>query len=266
MLELINHKEEYEVEAILNSRQFGQGRKLQYLIKWLGYPDSENQWEPADKVAMDNLVREFQEKNPMKETHLRATQIATSLSSPHSMSSPDSFTLELNITPIPVLDVVAEARRNFPTRLLQSQPGYPQTAPKPYGLTWTQALRSREAKMTKEVSAWACKQLLRARQRQEEKRQRLQAAIAFREEDLGCPLPMTTAMPGPTLTANVVEREGLIVTAATDVATTGTTPVGFATYTSTAPLMPPNAGPVMSPSINESATHSQSHHCDTPMS
>ena len=31
------------------------------------------------------------------------------------MSSPDSFTVELDITPVPVLDVVTEARRNFPT-------------------------------------------------------------------------------------------------------------------------------------------------------
>ena len=31
------------------------------------------------------------------------------------MSSPDSFELELEITPVPVLDAVTEARINFPT-------------------------------------------------------------------------------------------------------------------------------------------------------
>ena len=51
--ELIDNKEEYEVEAILDSRHFGRGRKLQYLVKWLGYPESDNQWEDADKVHAD---------------------------------------------------------------------------------------------------------------------------------------------------------------------------------------------------------------------
>ena len=50
-----------------------------------------------------------------------------------------------------------------------------------------------------------------------------------------------------------------------NVATTGTTPVGFETYTSDAPLMPPDAGPVTNPLTNVSATHSQSCLCDAPM-
>ena len=48
-----------------------------------------------------------------------------------------------------------------------------------------------------------------------------------------------------------------------DAATTGMTPVGFKTYTSDVPLMPPNARPVMNPLTNVSATHSQSCLCDT---
>ena len=57
--ELIDNEEEYEVEAILNSCQFGQGRRPQYLVKWLGYPNSDNQWEDADKVHTDDLVQDF---------------------------------------------------------------------------------------------------------------------------------------------------------------------------------------------------------------
>ena len=73
--ELIDNEEEFEVEAILDSRRFGRGRKLQYLIKWLGYPDSDNQWEDADKVHADQLVKAFQRRHPDKETHLRRGQI-----------------------------------------------------------------------------------------------------------------------------------------------------------------------------------------------
>src|SRR6202453_857593 len=42
--DLVDNEEEYEVEAILDSRKFGRGRRLQHLIKWKGYPDSDNQW------------------------------------------------------------------------------------------------------------------------------------------------------------------------------------------------------------------------------
>ena len=54
--ELIDNEEEYKVEAILDSRRFGRGRKLQYLVKWLGYPNLDNQWEDADKVHADDLL------------------------------------------------------------------------------------------------------------------------------------------------------------------------------------------------------------------
>ena len=58
--ELIDNKEEFEVEAILDSCCSRQGRKLQYLVKWFRYPDSDNQWEDVDKVYADDLLREFQ--------------------------------------------------------------------------------------------------------------------------------------------------------------------------------------------------------------
>ena len=41
--------EEWEVEQIINSRL--QNRMLQYLIKWKGYPTSENTWEPVKNVT-----------------------------------------------------------------------------------------------------------------------------------------------------------------------------------------------------------------------
>ena len=84
--ELIDNEEEYEVEAILDSRRFGRGHKLQYLIKWVGYPDSDNQWEDADKVHADDLVRDFKRRTPTKETHLRTGQLAKSSPS-HSLMS-----------------------------------------------------------------------------------------------------------------------------------------------------------------------------------
>ena len=41
-LDLVDREEEYEVERILDLQRFGRRQKLQYLVKWKGYPDSEN--------------------------------------------------------------------------------------------------------------------------------------------------------------------------------------------------------------------------------
>jgi hypothetical protein len=41
-LKLIDGEEEYQVECIMGHRKTGRGKKLQYLVKWIGYPDSDN--------------------------------------------------------------------------------------------------------------------------------------------------------------------------------------------------------------------------------
>ena len=71
LLELIDGEEEYEVEKVITSRCFGCGRKLQYLVKWKGYPDSDNQWVSKDDVFADNVIREFKSSNPNQEVHIR---------------------------------------------------------------------------------------------------------------------------------------------------------------------------------------------------
>jgi hypothetical protein len=54
---------EYEVETILSSRK--QGTVTQYLIKWLGYDDSENTWEPAKHLKhCQQMLEEFHRQNP----------------------------------------------------------------------------------------------------------------------------------------------------------------------------------------------------------
>jgi len=58
--DLINNKEEYEIERILDSQQFGRGCKKQYLIKWKGYPDSDNEWVDWKDVHVPEVIREFE--------------------------------------------------------------------------------------------------------------------------------------------------------------------------------------------------------------
>jgi hypothetical protein len=55
--ELIDGEEEYQVEEIIDERTFR--RKKQYLIKWLGYPVSENSWIDARDLHADELLEDY---------------------------------------------------------------------------------------------------------------------------------------------------------------------------------------------------------------
>ena len=51
---LVNGHEEYEVEKVLDKRKhYG---KIQYLIKWKGYPHSESSWEPESNLNCPDLI------------------------------------------------------------------------------------------------------------------------------------------------------------------------------------------------------------------
>ena len=88
--DLVNNAEEYEVEKILDSRLFGRRRRLQYLVKWKGYPDSDNMWVDKDDVFADNKVRAFKESNPDARTHIRAAFTMTEYQFPLAPSRSSS--------------------------------------------------------------------------------------------------------------------------------------------------------------------------------
>jgi hypothetical protein len=58
-------EEVFEVERILDKRtQRIRGRNVvQYLIKWKGYPDSDNTWEPRHHLHCDTLLEEFDKRS-----------------------------------------------------------------------------------------------------------------------------------------------------------------------------------------------------------
>src|SRR5579859_7215457 len=57
--------EHYEVEEVLQSRLTPNKKGVQYLIKWKGYPSSENSWLPASQMKHAKiLVQQFHAKNP----------------------------------------------------------------------------------------------------------------------------------------------------------------------------------------------------------
>jgi len=54
---IIDDEEEYEVEEILDKRKHY--KKIQYLVKWKGYPLSEASWEPESNLNCPELLKAF---------------------------------------------------------------------------------------------------------------------------------------------------------------------------------------------------------------
>jgi hypothetical protein len=72
---LVHEKPEWEVELILDHRRnYG---KNQFLVKWVGYPDSENSWEPLEGLENSmELVDEWWKINmPGEELQIEANFI-----------------------------------------------------------------------------------------------------------------------------------------------------------------------------------------------
>ena len=85
--DLIDGEEEYEVEEILQSWRFSRQHKVQYLIKWKGYPDSENQWVNWNDVHADEALVDFKKKNPDVVSHIKRVVIETDESNNSSLMS-----------------------------------------------------------------------------------------------------------------------------------------------------------------------------------
>jgi len=64
--DLMGDTEQYEVEAIRSHRRQGRKEQLQYLVKWLGYPESDNTWEPADHLQTPTLLKEYHHRVPIE--------------------------------------------------------------------------------------------------------------------------------------------------------------------------------------------------------
>jgi len=74
--DLINGEEEYEVEWIIDSRRSGHGCQVQYLVKWKGYPKSDNQWIKWQDLNTLELLAEFHKENPNTMSHIRTSHSA----------------------------------------------------------------------------------------------------------------------------------------------------------------------------------------------
>lgn len=57
-------EEIYEVEKVVDKR-FHKG-KVEYLLKWKGYPSEENTWEAEDSLECPELLQEYEKRRRLE--------------------------------------------------------------------------------------------------------------------------------------------------------------------------------------------------------
>jgi Chromo (CHRromatin Organisation MOdifier) domain len=98
--DLIDGEEEYEVEQIRSHRTWGRSKTLQYLIKWKGYPESDNTWENADQIHAPELIKLYHQALTQRSLKARRMRLekkhSFTISPPKAFTSPHSSSIILH--------------------------------------------------------------------------------------------------------------------------------------------------------------------------
>ena len=84
---------------------------MQYLVKWKGYPESENQWVNWDDLHADEMIADFKKKNPAAALHIKAEGSEAELNNQSLMSNDDHSSAPLAV--ISPADMPPEVRQLF---------------------------------------------------------------------------------------------------------------------------------------------------------
>ena len=97
--ELINGQPKWEVDQILRVRRYQ--RQVQYLIRWKGFSEAHDSWEPADHIHVDELIQEFYKRYPkaiqntitQTSVFIRRTTMSTLPLAEHIANAPSPLSL-----------------------------------------------------------------------------------------------------------------------------------------------------------------------------
>jgi len=91
--ELVEEEPEYKIECIVDMRHFGCNKKLQYKVRWKGYTEAYDSWEPVENIHTLKLLEEYHQEN---QTVICRIYIKT-----HSPNDEKTLTLTPIFTSIP---------------------------------------------------------------------------------------------------------------------------------------------------------------------
>ena len=81
-LDLVDGEEEQEIEQIVSHQRYGKAQKLQYLIKWKGFPESDNKWVDLAHMHASDLVSKYHRKHPLNSIKAADVSSRSSAASP----------------------------------------------------------------------------------------------------------------------------------------------------------------------------------------
>jgi hypothetical protein len=108
--ELIDGQPKWEVEDTLRVRR--QRNQLQYLVRWKGFSEAHDSWEPAKNVYADKVVEEFYKRHPTAihticlkpNIHIRSITMSSTSNSPNRPHIPLADLIENVPFPLPLAE------------------------------------------------------------------------------------------------------------------------------------------------------------------
>ena len=127
--DVIEGEEEYAIEKIISHRKDKRSKRVSYLIKWQGYPESDSTWEPLEHIHAPDLLKAYHRRMGIKTLSIR--RLSSCPSSPESLQHP----LKSQTSPLspnnPSITSSSSIGTDSPNPMSSSTPGSANTATVP---------------------------------------------------------------------------------------------------------------------------------------